>query len=166
MPNLQQVLVAAGVMEEVACAIFCCDKKAYPLKKRKGDKECQRLGSKKHSCVLHKFREHDKSGRLTQKSSNPKVLASPRYDGITDRTLIPDLQVGDTVVDAKFPCKPPLEATKGNQKKVQRSDMNIPGTDMTGAKEEIDYGMIPGVEKVFGMTPKDAEEMKSDCKCG
>ncbi len=96
MPNLQ----APGLTDtqKVACAIYCCDQKEYPLVKRAGNKNCQRLGSKKHSCVLHQLREK-KGGKLTQKNRFSGIQASPRIED-NGKLLIPDTIVGSTVIDA------------------------------------------------------------------
>ncbi len=166
---------------KVACAIFCCDKKEYSLKNtRGGRKTCQRLGHRKHSCVLHKLREHTPSGRLTTKDKFPNIQASPRFKvkGIS-RTLIPDTIVdGNKVVDAKFPCQtsdvhsasdtPPGTGpgfTKGSGTRAYPCDSRL-GTAMGTPKEARDYKKIKGVKKVECMTPEDAKSKKGDdCAC-
>lgn len=164
----------------VACAIFCCDQEDYSLtNKRGGRKTCQRLGHRKHSCVLHKLRE-EKGGKMTTTNKVPGVQASPRIKvkGIK-RPLIPDTIVdGNKVIDAKFPCKtedvhgpgdtPPGTGpgfTKGAAKRAFPSDSRL-GTAMGTPKEAKDYKKIPGVQKVECMTPEDAKSKKdANCKC-
>ena len=49
---LQRPVIAGSTDEEkVMCAIYCCDNMKYQQSKGDPDKACQRLGSKKHSCV-------------------------------------------------------------------------------------------------------------------
>jgi hypothetical protein len=165
----------------VACAIYCCDKAEHSLTNtRGGRKTCQRLGHRKHSCVLRKLRESDRSGRLTTTNKVPGVQASPRIKvkGIK-RTLIPDTIVdGNKVIDAKFPCKTedvhgpndnPAGTgpgfTKGSARRAYPSVART-GAQMSTPKEAIDYKKIPGVQKVECMTPEDAKRKKGeDCSC-
>jgi uncharacterized Zn-binding protein involved in type VI secretion len=164
--------------EEVACAIYCCDKKSYSLQSRppKNEKTCQRLGSRKHSCVLHRLRK--KAGKkLLQENKFKGVEASPQFPvgtvpGIT-RKLIPDTIVnGNTVIDAKFPCDPAKVHsrgfTTGKTKKAFTSRQIGPSNprSMMGRKESIEYKKIPRVKKVKTMTPAQAEEKKgANCSC-
>jgi hypothetical protein len=161
MPNIEPPQLTDD--QRVACAIYCCDKKAYPLKKRAKDKECQRLGNKKHSCVLHQLREK-KGGKLTTNSRFPGILASPRYNvrGIP-RTLIPDVQIGDRVIDAKFPCPSPIKNTPPI---IAQPSGAGSGIAWLGKKEKEDYLEIDGVNSVEGMSPDDADKAKGNCKCG
>lgn len=179
----QGSLVVTPAEAAVACAIYCCDKEDYSLNDtRGGEKTCQRLGHRKHSCVLHKLREHDGSGKLTTKNNTPGVQASPRFapsqTGVP-RTLIPDTIVdGNKIIDAKFPCKTedvhgPGDTpagtgpgfTKPGTKRAFPSDSRT-GVDMGTPKEAFDYKKIPGVQKVECMTPEDAKSKKGDdCKC-
>lgn len=177
----QQPLPPTPAEAAVACAIHCCDEKEYSLKNtRGGRKTCQRLGHRKHSCVLHKLREHTPSGRLTTTNSVPGVQASPRFNvaGIS-RTLIPDTIVdGNKVIDAKFPCKtedvhspsdtPPGTGpgfTSGKGTRAYPCDGRA-GTAMTTGKEATDYKKIKGVKKVECMTPADAKAKKgANCTC-
>jgi hypothetical protein len=69
------------------------------------------------------------------------------------------------VVDAKFPCPSKISNTKPGQTMAQPSNLNVPGTQMLTSKEKVDYMDIDGVEQVHAMTPKDAQEIKSDCNC-
>jgi hypothetical protein len=148
----------------VACAIHCCDNKEYPLVKRDGDKECQRLGSKKHSCVTHQLR-NKKDGRLTQTNRYPGIQAAPRFPGVggMDRVLIPDVMVGNHVIDCKFPCDP--AKVKNTPPNIAQPSISGSGTSMLTAKERDDYPQIPGNPTVEAMTPDDAAGKKGDCKC-
>lgn len=166
---------------KVACAIYCCDQEEYSLKNtRGGRKTCQRLGHRKHSCVLHKLREKTASGKLTTKNKHADVQASPRFKvpGVP-RTLIPDTIVnGNKVIDAKFPCETnkvhgPSDTpagtgpgfTTGKSKRAYPCSPRS-GASMLTRKERKDYKKIPGVKKVEAMTPEDAKKKKGDdCKC-
>jgi len=167
--------------ELVACAIHCCDKKPYKLpNSRGGRKTCQRLGHRKHSCVLHKLRAKTASGRLTTTNRYSSVQASPRFKvkGIS-RTLIPDTIVdGDRVIDAKFPCTtsdvhsptdtPPGTGPGFTSKSGTRAYLcdSRKGSVMGTPKEARDYKKIKGVKKVECMTPQDAKSKKgSSCQC-
>ncbi|MEN3332477.1 MAG: hypothetical protein V7641_1842 [Blastocatellia bacterium] len=145
----------------IKCIIWCCDKKPYQVKNKSYNKYCQRLGSRKHSCVLHKLRKHTKSGKLTQNSKYKGIQASPKIKvkGIK-RMLIPDIKIGSTIIDAKFPC--PKKWTPSNQFITRKSDMSWSGKRMLTKKEKTDYKKIPGVKKVFGLAPGD---VKGICKC-
>lgn len=170
----------------VACAIWCCDQKPYKLPNtRGGRKTCQRIGSRKHSCVLHKLRKKN-GDKLTTTNKVPGVQASPRFNpgeggNDTARILIPDTIVdGNKVIDAKFPCKtedvhgpgntPPgtgpgfTAAGKNAVGKLYPSDGRL-GSEMCTSKEDIDYKKLDGVEKTECMTPADAAGKKGDCKC-
>jgi hypothetical protein len=166
----------------VACAIFCCDQQDYSLNDTSGgEKTCQRLANRKHSCVVHKLRE-EKGGKMTTTNKVPGVQASPRFDpkdtGVP-RTLIPDTIVdGNKIIDAKFPCKtgdvhgpgdnPPGTGpgfTKPGTRRAFPSDART-GVDMGTPKEATDYTNIKGVQKVECMTPEDAKSKKdANCKC-
>ncbi|MFO0617509.1 MAG: hypothetical protein U0414_33240 [Polyangiaceae bacterium] len=176
---VQKPGVAMTPTERVACAIYCCDKKKYNLpNSRGGRKTCQRIGNRKHSCVLHALRKHTKSGKLTTKNKYAGVKASPRFPK-GKRTLIPDTIVnGNKVIDAKFPCetkdvhgpgdKPKGKGpgfTTGKGKKAYPSDSRR-GTVMLTSKEKSDYKKINGIKKVEAMTPADAKTAKGkNCKC-
>jgi hypothetical protein len=160
-----------GGEADVACAIHCCDKKEYNLPKKKGKKAqkttCQRLGSRKHSCVLHKLREKTESGKLTTTNKFKNVLASPRCSAPgVGRTLIPDTIVDGVAIDAKFPCDP-SKVKFGSP--VKNLSLPRPGTSMQGDKELNEYKAITKPVKVQdcqAMTPSDAAEAKgSNCKC-
>lgn len=162
---------------EVACAIHCCDKKEYSLQTRgKNVKTCQRLGNRKHSCVLHRLRK--KSGdKLLQENKFKGIEASPRFPPGTvpgvSRTLIPDTIInGDTVIDCKFPCDPEKVKdrgfTKGKLKKAYTGKQIGPSTSTLGAgnKELNEYDKIPGIKDVQTMTPEQAEGKKGpNCSC-
>ena len=179
MPNIE----SPGLTDEqrVACAILCCDRKQYQMKKRgRKDKECQRLGSKKHSCVLHQLREK-KDGKLTQ---NPRkgfegIKANPPCSapGVS-RTLRPDIMIGKQIIDAKFPCDPDKikEKNKGlsfGDKAQYQSEST--GRDMSTPKEEVDYKNInkvdgQKVEKLPDPKTKTPEDAAKDlpggtCEC-
>lgn len=156
----------------VACAIWCCDKKEYKLKNNRGGrKTCQRLGNRKHSCVLHSLREK-KNGKLTTTNKRKDVQASPRIeDGArgndTGRTLIPDTIVdGNKVIDAKFPCDDSKVKFSTGEKTVQNLSDGRLGSQMGTPKEAIDYKKIDGGMKTECMTPADAATKKGDnCEC-
>ena len=167
----------------VACAIYCCDKQEYSLDNtRGGEKTCQRLAHRKHSCVLRKLRVPKSDGKPSTVNKVPGVQASPRIPpsqtGVP-RTLIPDTIVnGNKIIDAKFPCKtadvhgpkdtPPGTGpgfTKSGTKLAYPSDGRT-GVEMGTPKEADDYTKIPGVQKVECMTPEDAKTKKdANCTC-
>lgn len=162
-------ITATNGEAEVACAIYCCDKKPYSLKNNRGGrKTCQRLAHRKHSCVLHKLREKN-GDKLTQTNKFKNIYASPRYKvpGIK-RVLIPDTIVGNTVIDAKFPCDPAkvhkAGFTKGKGVKAYPSTSKA-GSSMMTKKERREYKKIEGVKRVKAMTPSDAAKKKGKCKC-
>lgn len=162
---------------EVACAIHCCDKKEYSLQTRgKNVKTCQRLGNRKHSCVLHRLRK--KSGnKLLQENKFKGIDASPRIPksaSSAGRVLIPDVIVnGNKVIDCKFPCDPEKVKnrgfTKGKAKKAFTGKQIGPAKakKMIGEKELIDYKSIkkPKIKKVQTMTPAQANGKKGTCSC-
>jgi hypothetical protein len=156
-----------GGEADVACAIHCCDQKAYKLPDNRGGKNtCQRLACRKHSCVLHSLREKTESGNLTTKNKLSNVLASPRCSapGI-GRTLIPDTIVGGVAIDAKFPCDP-SKVKFG--KAVKNLSLPKAGSAMETDKELSEYNQIDKPVKVSdskAMTPADAAASKGDCKC-
>lgn len=156
---------AASGEAVVACAIYCCDKEKYNLpNSRGGRKTCQRIASRKHSCVLHKLRVK-KNGKLTQQNKFSNVLASPRYDNVVSRRLIPDTIVDNVVIDAKFPC-----STTAVHKVGWSPPKNVYPTDgrsgMMGKKELREYGKIKNVKDVKAMSPADAAKKKgANCKC-
>jgi len=167
--NLQGV-VPPGVMKEIACAVLCCDKKEYPLDK-KGN-ECARLGTKKHSCVLHKLRKEDKQGKMTQenrvKSGKTELQASPRYPK-TNPVYIPDLKFGELAIDLKFPCPDPVKTGKNGSKVKNPSDMTKTSDTMMTDKEQgylnITDSKHGDVQDVQGYSPKEAKEDVGSCKC-
>lgn len=161
----------------VACAIHCCDKKPYPLPNTCGGrKTCQRLGSKKHSCVLHRLREKTPDGKLTKKNRVEGVLASPRCKAPgTLRTLIPDTIVNGVVIDAKFPCETskvhgPKDnpAGTGDGFGTRQYLSTSASTTMETKKELTEYIFINDPVKVTDvttMTPSDAATAKGNCQC-
>lgn len=157
--------VALNPDQEVACAIHCCDQKAYNLPNSRGGRQtCQRLANRKHSCVLHSLREKD-NGKLTTRNKFANIQGCPRFDGVpgAGRTLIPDVVVnGNRVIDAKFPCDP-SKVKFGNP--VANASQAGSGTSMLTAKERVDYSKIPGIKKVEGMSPSDANAKKGNCTC-
>jgi hypothetical protein len=159
-----------------ACAVHCCDRKQYQLKKRgrKVEQNCSRLGTKKHSCVTHALREH-KSGKMTTKSAFPNVEVPKAAqlvtlaDGSTYNAK-PDIIVnGNTSIDAKFPCD--VEGVKEKNKGIKYGDSAFypsekAGRTMEGFKEEEVYIRMKGIDSSRTMTPEMAEDEKhEDCKC-
>ena len=162
--NIQKPLTYSQAVPIIACAIYCCDKQKYPLVKRKKNMDCARLGTKKHSCVLHKLRETDKNGKMTTTNKYNGIQASPRYP-VGGSTAIPDIQVGSQVIDCKFPCPDPIANTKGKGTLAQASPTNVTGSQMLTDKD-LEYKNLPGVSTVEGMTPGDAQgHITSSCKC-
>jgi uncharacterized Zn-binding protein involved in type VI secretion len=159
------VIVGSTDEEKVACAIYCCDNMKYQQTKGDPERECQRLASKKHSCVTHSLRKTiGGGGTLTQDSKFPGIEAAPQFPPSAtgaDRTLIPDIKIGGEVIDAKFPCKRPVPSGEF----VHTSDMSLMGKDKITPKED-DYYDIEGVKDVRAMTPGEAKTKKSaDCTC-
>jgi hypothetical protein len=157
----------------VACAIWCCDQKEYPLQNNRGGrKTCQRLGNRKHSCVLHSLRKKN-GDKLTTENKRTDVQASPRIQpgtrgNNTGRVLIPDTIVdGNKVIDAKFPCQDAaVKFSKGKLGTVQNLSDGRLGTQMGTPKEAIEYKKIDGGMKTECMTPADAKDKKGDnCDC-
>ena len=174
--NIQKPLTYNQAIPIIACAIYCCDKQAYPLVERKPKKgrqapsPCARLGNKKHSCVLHKLRETDKNGKMTTTDKYKGIQASTRHPLGNGKVAIPDTQVGSRVIDCKFPCPDPIKFTKGNNTLAQPSPTNVTGAAMLTQKD-LDYKNLPAqansaaVSRVDGMTPGDAAGKKGSCKC-
>ena len=163
--NHQNTMCLAGVIqlpvipkgltpdEKVACAIHCCDKAKYEKKKRSpanAAKDCLSLSRTKHSCVMKSLR----------KSGKP-IEASPRFK-VGGKLAIPDVKIGNRIIDAKFPCKKYVPSPLN---KSHLSDLSKPGTSMMTVKEKKVYTKIKGVKKVSAMTPKDAAKKKGNCKC-
>jgi hypothetical protein len=97
--NIQQPLTYSQAIPIIACAIYCCDtKEKYHLVQRPHNMDCARLGTKKHSCVLHKLRKTDKHGKMTTDNKYNGIQASPRYPPVNP-VAIPDIQVGSQVID-------------------------------------------------------------------
>jgi hypothetical protein len=166
----------ATTTQIVACAVWCCDKKQYQLKKRgrSSSLNCQRLGSKKHSCVTHALRKHTKSGKLTTKTKYPgiKVPTKAVKVKVGRKTFMakPDTILdGTRSVDVKFPCdsdevKEKNKTLKNGQAAVYPSEKA--GRTLMKDKEDKVYRKIPGIKSSTTMTPERAEEVKhKDCKC-
>ncbi|MBS0447269.1 MAG: hypothetical protein JSR59_15120 [Proteobacteria bacterium] len=165
----------ATTTQIVACAVWCCDKKNYVLKKkgRKVSQNCSRLGSKKHSCVTHALREH-KNGKMTTRSKYPGVrvpkCAEPvRVDGETVMAKPDTILDGNRSVDAKFPCDSDKvkEINKGvgfGEPAIYRSERA--GRTLMKDKEDKIYREIPGIKSSTTMTPERAEKViHEDCEC-
>jgi hypothetical protein len=144
-------------------------------KNRPKSVSCQRLAHRKHSCVLHSLRK--KSGnKLTTENKFSNVFASPRSSRpLGGKIRIPDVVVGNKIVDAKFPC-----STSKVYSQLPISNAAIPsdpsgGLSMMTFKEKNIYGKFrhPETNQPIGngnvecMTPSDAaREIKgSSCKC-
>lgn len=106
--------------------------------------------------------------RTSKHAKAAGIKASPRFPkGSKQPKAIPDVMFGKRIIDAKFPCKPPIKMPL-NGKHV--SDLAKTGRDMLTQKERTTYrkvGVAPGEKqnKVSAMTPKDAQSKKGDCKC-
>jgi len=184
-------IVGSTPEEKVACAVFCCDQEAtYTQKKRakkkhkQTDVDCQRLNSKKHSCVMHSLRN----------DGDPDVMASPRVPSsgppklnvpksalkAADKSFItPDVIINDggkhRVIDAKFPCPDSSKRDPDGRiilnKQSCSSNTTTPGTSMLTPKEKDIYPKITvdgaAVDaNVEAMTPGDAQAKKNTaCTC-
>lgn len=155
---IQLPVIPAGLTAEemVACAIHCCDNAKYQKRDHKDEgQDCRSLSVTKHSCVMHSLRN-------SKDAKNAGIEASPQCKTAAGDKAIPDVRIGDRVIDAKFPCKKKVPAPLNGK---WSSDMTKTGKDMITDKEEIDYKTIPGVKKSEAMTPKDADAKKGSCKC-
>jgi hypothetical protein len=166
MPDIETAYPAE--LAKVACAIICCDEKpTYKMAKgkpKRWKKRCQRLGSRKHSCVFH-----------TLKKQENHIKSGPQFDFTNDpsvgRVLKPDVMIGDEIYDAKFPCDPDGMAKAwqpggaGKAGTVKYSSPSGVG-DYGGKKEEVDYKKINGNE-AQPMTPETAKEQApaGGCDC-
>jgi uncharacterized Zn-binding protein involved in type VI secretion len=156
---IQLPVIPAGLTAEqmVACAIHCCDNAYYEKSDHEDEgKDCRSLSVTKHSCVMHSLRN-------SKHAKKAGIEASPQCVTAAGDKAIPDVRIGDRVIDAKFPCKKKVPAPlKGKW----TSDLTKSGPDMITDKEEIDYKTIDGVKKSEAMTPKDAAKKKGEkCKC-
>lgn len=155
---IQLPVIPAGLTAEemVACAIHCCDNADYEKRDHKDEgQDCRSLSVTKHSCVMHSLSN-------SSDAKNAGVEASPQCITAAGTKAIPDVRIGDRVIDAKFPCRKTVPAPlKGKWP----SDMSKTGADMITAKEEIDYKTIKGIKKSHAMTPKDADSKKGACTC-
>ena len=180
----------------VACAIWCCDHATYDqIKRDSPEKDCQRLASKKHSCVHHSLKN----------TGDERLASSPRFtaDGekfkvseelLADRYVRPDrgppknpymcpdvvvLGPPAKIIDAKFiPCHDAGEINSQLGRSDGRIVMNnqslttAVGDVPKGPKEtkiypkmEVD-GKPIGKDNVRTMTPDQAEEDKTEaCTC-
>lgn len=161
----------------IACAVICCDKKEYVLKKRGRPQvlNCQRLGSKKHSCVTHALRKHTASGKLTTKSRFARIRVPTKAVKVRvgRKTFMakPDTIVdGARSIDVKFPCDPDdVKARNKNLKFGQAAQYpsERAGRTLKGKKEKKVYKNMKGVKSSTTMTPERAEKEVNpdDCKC-
>ncbi len=174
---LQLPVIPVGLSPEaaVACAIWCCDRAPYRQVKRKSKaKDCQRLASKKHSCVHHSLKA----------VGDKRVLSSPRFSADGDRFtaskellaeaatlrgirkdrpkpknpfMCPDVLIDDAppkIIDAKFiPCPD----TDQINKQLGRTDGRIV---MNGQSLTTASGSVPKGPKETKIYPK----MKVDGK--
>ncbi len=155
---LQLPVIPTGLTAEqmVACAIDCCDKAYYEKRDHKDEgQDCRSLSTTKHSCVMHTLRN-------SKDAQNAGIQASPRLTTQSGVAAIPDVVMGDRVIDAKFPCKKTVPAPlKGSWP----SDLSKSASDMITDKETDVYTDLKGIKKVEAMTPKEAAKKKGDCDC-
>jgi hypothetical protein len=155
---IQLPVIPLGLTAEemVACAIHCCDNAKYEKRDHHDEgQDCRSLSVTKHSCVMHSLRN-------SPSAKKAGIEASPQCKTSTGIKAIPDVKIGDRVIDAKFPCKKTVPAPlKGKWP----SDLSKSASDMITVKEEDVYTDIPGVKKVEAMTPKEADAKKGSCKC-
>ncbi|HSI49048.1 MAG TPA: DUF4150 domain-containing protein [Ideonella sp.] len=78
LPVIPQNLTAE---QAVACAIMCCDKMPYRQTRGKSSKnDCQRLATKKHSCVHHSLTMLNKSTKAEGNTqSGGDIVSAPRF---------------------------------------------------------------------------------------
>ncbi len=163
---LQLPVIPMGLSAEemVACAIHCCDNANYEKRDHHDEgQDCRSLSTTKHSCVMHSLRNSKDAQKAGIQASPSKCTTS------TGEKAIPDVLMGDRVIDAKFPCKKKVPAPlKGPEPGVGApwpSDLSKTASDMITDKEEITYKTIPGVKKVDAMTPREAAAKKGACTC-
>lgn len=179
----------------VACAIWCCDQVTYRQTKGKTrKKDCQRLGTKKHSCVHHTIKSYGNSEvqsaprfgdtgalqappSLLKEAAKMRGRASASY--LTPDVLITPPGGKPRIVDAKFPC--PDRASVNSR--LGRSDGRIvmngsqslpsgPGAGITPKelklypKLEVN-GQPIGSKNVETMTPEEAKPIAeaNNCDC-
>ncbi|MHB8474548.1 MAG: DUF4150 domain-containing protein [Gammaproteobacteria bacterium] len=154
---IQLPVIPAGLTadEMVACAIHCCDNAKYEKRDHHDEgQDCRSLSVTKHSCVMHSLRN-------SKDAKKAGIEASPQCK-VGKQKVIPDIKIGDRVVDAKFPCKKTVPAPlKGKWP----SDLTKTASDMTTPKETDVYTKIPGVNKVDVKTPQEAAKEKGACEC-
>jgi uncharacterized Zn-binding protein involved in type VI secretion len=145
--------------EMVACAIHCCDNAAYKKRDHHDEgQDCRSLSVTKHSCVMHSLRR-------SKAAKKAGIQASPQCKTTAGKKVIPDVRIGDRVIDAKFPCQKTVPAPlKGKWP----SDLSVPSKTMMTDKEKVTYKNISpkgSVKKSEAMTPRDAATKKGACKC-
>jgi hypothetical protein len=189
-------IVGSSPEEKIACAIWCCDTEGKYNQKAKGKKakDCQRLGSKKHSCVHKALSQQSQKGVISGQRftpDNPKFFASKELLKAAGRKvkgkivprkwLTPDTlyQEGGKwkIIDAKFPCPERKPGEKGFTKtgRIKLQGESLPGAalpdGMGTPKEEDVYPKlkVDGQDmagNVKTMTPAEAQATKSnDCTC-
>jgi hypothetical protein len=185
------VIPPGSADQKIACAIYCCDQKKYTQKakgrgKKGQQRDCARLGSKKHNCVKHALRNDPKqseTGIMTEprfpsgKGKKPKLQITKELLSLAKKLsgskaksphVAPDIVVpegdGHRIVDAKFPCPPPKDGkdrVRLNNQKCE-SDMTVSGINRKTPKELQVYpelkidGKKP--KDVSAVSPKDAKE--------
>jgi len=156
---LQLPVIPTGLTAEqmVACAIDCCDNAHYEKSDHKDEgQDCRSLSTTKHSCVMHSLR-NSPDAKTAGIEASPSNLVTAAGD-----KAIPDVKIGSSIIDAKFPCKKKVPAPlKGKW----ASDLTKTASDMITDKETVDYASIKGVKKVEAMTPKEAAAKKGGCTC-
>ena len=149
--------------------------------KRATNKNCQRLGSKKHGCVMHNLRTHAGESKcsICGATGTMNTTNSTEFETDSGKLVInseqgtqtrggvdvrPDTQFGDRVIDAKFPCKGE-DSIQNSATPVENKSADVTSATMDTKKEEEIYTKIPGVKKADPMTPKEAEAKKGECEC-
>jgi hypothetical protein len=179
-----QVPVVAGmpIEQQIACAVYCCDKAEYNQVKRPDkSKDCTRLGSKKHWCV----------DQALKRAAHPDITPSPKFKPGKDlhvpksalkkfkrKTAVPDVMFkgpdGYYLVDAKFPCPTKADVNALNKKgRIVLNGQSISSGpishSMTTAKEKDLYPKctVKGekVKAVTTVTPAEAEMFGPPCDC-
>lgn len=154
---IQLPVIPAGLSAEemVACAIHCCDNAKYKKRDHKDEgQDCRSLSVTKHSCVMHSLR-NSKDAKAAGIEASPQCQSG-------GMKVIPDVRIGDRVIDAKFPCKKKVPAPLNGS---WQSDLTKTAGDMITDKETVTYKGISGVKKVDAMTPREADAKKGNCTC-
>jgi hypothetical protein len=158
----------------VACAIWCCDQVKYRQSKGKTrKKDCQRLGSKKHSCVHHTLKGYDNKDvqSAPRFGDKPPLTATPsllkeaaRMRGKkTASFLTPDVLItapgeDPRIIDAKFPC-PGKGATN---KRLRRDDGRIVMNGSQSLPSGGGAGVTPKELKLYPKLKVDGKEIGSN----